>query len=107
MDFGTDKIYASNGVTIKSIYISSFVYGREEEIFRCQELLDVKKVQLIFFSDTNEYLVYSFHIDKTGENRRVFNLLMSFEQLGEMLRVQDKNQFFELENVSGRRLIFG
>ena len=109
IDFGTDKIYDVNGVTSKSLYISSLVAGREEEIERCRQLLsgDKSAVEILFYSDTEGYLAYSFYVDTTGENRRIFTYLLSFEQLGEILWLQDETHYYELVTNSGRSIVLG
>lgn len=109
IDFGAEKIYSSAGVTGKTLYISTLLGNREEDKRLCWEILsgDENQVELLFDSDTTGYLICSFHIDKAGEHKRKFNYLLSFEQLGELFRRQEGNQFYEVETKSGRALLFG
>lgn len=109
LEYGTELVYSSVGVSRKQVHLKSILGCREESVLRGLSAIESGEEAFIFLftSDTSGYMLYSYPVRQKVDEHVSVNFVVSFEEILEMFKLTDETQWYQLQAVDGSVLAIG
>ena len=109
VDYGTEFLYSSKGVSRKQVHFEFLLGCRQESTDRGLAVMEGGEEAFTFLyrSDTSGYLMYSYPTRKMENGYAFINFVVSFDQIKDMLQLTDEKQWYQLQTSDGSVLSVG
>ena len=99
MDYGTEYIYSTSGLSKPGVFFENILFCREESILRGLSAMESRESVCTFLlgSDAEGYMMYHYPVRQMVEERSSVNFIVPLEHIIDMFQIMDTKQWYQMQ----------